>query len=151
MRSVNINTSDGIVDVASGALLGAVASATAPFNLLMPAGRCSSVGVAGLLLGGGFGFNGRNFGLTSDNLIQTQIVTANGELLNCSETANPDLFWACRGGGGGNFGINVAFQVQAYPVSTASVYELVWGVEDAHAAWAAMQEIGLTASNDFSS
>jgi len=150
MSSIGIDTSDGIVDVAAGALLGAVADATAPFNLLMPSGRCSSVGIAGLLLGGGFGFNGRKFGLTCDNLVQTQIVTADGELLNCNETENSDLFWACRGGGGGNFSINVAFQVQTHPVSTASVYELVWDVEDAHAAWAAMQEIGLTTSNDFS-
>ena len=150
ISSVSIDDSNGIVDVESGALLGAVADAVAPFNLVMPAGHCATVGVAGLLLGGGLGYNGRKFGLTSDNLIQTQIVTADGELLNCNSTENPDLYWACRGGGGGNFGINVAFQVQGHSVSTATVYELVWDVEDAHAAWAAMQEIGLTTSEDFS-
>jgi len=150
MNSIGIDDSDGVVDIEAGALLGAVADAVAPFNLVVPAGHCATVGVAGLLLGGGFGYNGRRFGLTSDNLIQTQIVTADGELLNCNDTENPDLYWACRGGGGGNFGINVAFQVQGHSVTTASVYDLVWNVEDAQAAWTAMQEIGLTTSGDFS-
>ena len=69
MNSINVDSSDGIVDIAAGAPLGSVADATAPFKLVVPAGHCASVGVAGLLLGGGFGYNGRKFGLTSDNLV----------------------------------------------------------------------------------
>jgi hypothetical protein len=151
MNSINIDTNDGLVDIGAGAPLGSVDNATAPFDILVPAGRCESVGIAGLLLGGGFGFNGRKFGLTSDNLVQTQIVTADGELLNCNKSENSDLFWACRGGGGGNFGINVAFQVQGYEVTTASVYQLCWnGDADLEAVWDAMQNIAFNASDDFS-
>lgn len=150
MNSIKIDNMDGIVDIGAGAALGSVDNATAPFNLLVPAGRCESVGIAGLLLGGGFGFNGRKFGLTSDNLVQTQIVTADGELLNCNKNENSDLFWACRGGGGGNFGINIAFQVQGHEVTTASVYQLCWNATaDLETVWDTMQNIAFNASDDF--
>ncbi|MDA2918240.1 FAD-binding oxidoreductase [Desulfobacterota bacterium AH_259_B03_O07] len=151
MDTIKIDPSEGIADIGAGALLDAVDNVVAPFDITVPAARCATVGIAGLLLGGGFGFSARKFGLTSDNLVRTQIVTADGELRNCNERENPDLYWACRGGGGGNFGINVAFQVSTHPVSTVSVYRLKWGVkDDLAAAWSAMQDVAFTAPDDFS-
>jgi len=78
-------------------------------NRALTHGRCPTVGIAGFLLGGGIGFNMRLHGVGSDRLLASTIVTANGETLNVSAEENEDLFWACRGGGGGNFGINTSF------------------------------------------
>jgi FAD/FMN-containing dehydrogenase len=74
-------------------------------RLALPAGSCRPVGAAGLALGGGHGLSSRKFGLTCHNLISAHIVAANGDELEANVNENPDLFWALRGGGGGNFGI----------------------------------------------
>jgi hypothetical protein len=84
------------------------------------------VGVAGLVLGGGIGFSQRRHGLTCDQMIETEIVTAAGELVVCNKDQNPDLFWACRGGGGGNFGVNVSFTFESFPVDVMTVFKLGW-------------------------
>src|SRR5918994_620519 len=69
----------------------------------IPAGSCPSVGIGGHALGGGMGLAGRRFGLTCDNVVSLRIVTADGRLVTCDADTNPDLYWACRGGGGGKF------------------------------------------------
>ena len=84
------------------------------------------VGIAGLVLGGGIGFSQRRHGLTCDQLIETEIVTAAGELVVCNKDQNPDLFWACRGGGGGTFGVNVSFTFESFPVDVMTVFKLGW-------------------------
>lgn len=89
-------------------------------------GRCGAVGVAGLVLGGGIGFNMRHQGLTCDQLVETDLVTVDGQMLHCSEQENADLFWACQGGGGGNFGINTSFTFQTFPVDMMTVYDIRW-------------------------
>ena len=71
----------------------------------IPAGSCPSVGVGGLALGGGIGFSSRAFGTTSDNVLALRVVDAGGRVLDCDASHHADLYWACRGGGGGNFGI----------------------------------------------
>ena len=88
------------------------------------------MGVSGLLLGGGFGFSSRHLGLTCDQLLETEVVTAAGEVLRVSPLEQPDLFWACQGGGGGNFGINTRYTVRATPVGRVSVYGLAWPWRD---------------------
>ena len=95
-------------------------------------GRCKGVGVAGLTLGGGIGFSQRLHGLTCDQLVETEIVIASGELLVCNATENADLFWACRGGGGGNFGVNVSLTFRTFPVGDYTVFKLTWsdGIDD---------------------
>lgn len=103
-----------------------VESVLRPYNLAIPHGRCPRVGVAGLTLGGGIGFDMRLEGLTQDKLVETQVVTADGRILTCNESENSDLFWACRGGGGGNFGINTSFTYRTYAVEQETVYRITW-------------------------
>ncbi|MGW2287385.1 FAD-binding oxidoreductase [Streptomyces phaeochromogenes] len=102
-------------------------------NLYFPGGRCPEVGVAGLTLGGGLGFNDRKWGLTCDRLTETRLVLADGTLVRAAEDENPDLFWACRGGAGGNFGINTAFTFAAVPVGRlrATVFHLTYPLHTA--------------------
>ncbi|MGM1059562.1 FAD-binding oxidoreductase [Saccharothrix sp. Mg75] len=100
-------------------------------GLYFPGGRCPGVGVAGLTLGGGLGFNDRKWGLTCDRLVETRVVLADGTLVRASEDENADLFWACRGGAGGNFGVNTAFVFDAVPVERlrATVFDLTFAPE----------------------
>lgn len=106
------------VTVGGGAVWSQVDSATAPHGLAVTGGHVSHTGVAGLTLGGGLGHLMRAFGLASDNLLRAEIVTADGRVLNASETENPDLFWAVRGGGG-NFGIATQFEFQLHSMPPA--------------------------------
>ena len=92
----------------------------------VPAGSCPTVGVAGLTLGGGLGVTSRAYGLSCDALETVQVVTADGRLLTCDAKRNPELFWACRGGGGGNFGVAVAFRFRTHEVGEATPFSLRW-------------------------
>ncbi|MFC4463201.1 FAD-binding oxidoreductase [Streptomyces xiangluensis] len=100
-------------------------------NLYFPGGRCPGVGVAGLTLGGGLGFNDRKWGLTCDRLTETRVVLADGTLVRAADDENADLFWACRGGAGGNFGINTGFVFEAVSVSRlrATVFDLTFALD----------------------
>ncbi|XVV00945.1 FAD-binding oxidoreductase [Actinosynnema sp. CA-248983] len=102
-------------------------------NLYFPGGRCGGVGVAGLTLGGGLGFNDRKWGLTCDRLVETRVVLADGTLVRAADNENADLFWACRGGAGGNFGVNTAFVFDAVPVGSlrATVFSLSFALDAA--------------------
>ncbi len=113
MRAVEVDPDRGVVRVEAGALLSDVDAAVAEHGLLVPGGIVSTTGVAGLTLGGGFGWAARRLGLTIDSLRSVEIVTADGELLTASEESHPDLFWAIRGGGG-NFGVVTSFEFEAH-------------------------------------
>lgn len=89
-------------------------------------GRCPTVGAAGYLLGGGIGFNMRRLGIASDHLVASDIVTADGTLRGIGPDSDSDLFWACRGGGGGNFGVNTGFTVRTFPAQRVSVFRYDW-------------------------
>jgi FAD/FMN-containing dehydrogenase len=95
-------------------------------GLAVPGGSCPTVGIAGLTLGGGVGVLGRALGLTCDNLTAAQIVTADGRLLDCDGRRNADLFWACRGGGGGNFGVATSLTFGAHRLSALTLFFLSW-------------------------
>lgn len=97
-------------------------------GLYFPGGRCPGVGVAGLTLGGGLGFNDRKWGLTCDRLAETRLVLADGSVVRAAADENADLYWACRGGAGGNFGVNTAFVFDAVPVDRqrATVFDLAF-------------------------
>jgi FAD/FMN-containing dehydrogenase len=117
-------------------------------GVTIPAGSCATVGIAGLTLGGGVGFASRKLGLTCDNLTRVQIVTADGRTLACDATHNADLFWACRGGGGGNFGVVTGFTFRVHPVSTVSTYSIEWPWAQAAEAVAAWQAFAPHAPED---
>jgi len=116
-------------------------AALARHGATTPGGSCPTVGLAGLALGGGIGLAGRAFGLTCDNIRAVQIVTADGKVRTADANSNPGLFWACRGGGGGNFGIVTRLQLRAHRVSSASWFRITFPWSQASEALAAWQEL----------
>ncbi len=97
----------------------------------VPAGSCPTVGIAGLTLGGGVGLASRKYGLTCDNLLEATVVLANGTAVVASAHQHPDLYWALRGGGGGNFGIVTRLVFRTHPVGQVATYTLEWPWSDA--------------------
>jgi len=115
MKWVRVNPETQTAFVAPGATLRHVDHETQLYGLATPMGINSTTGIAGLTLGGGFGWLSRSCGLTVDNLISAEVVTADGKIIQVNEKENADLFWAIRGGSG-NFGIVTSFQFKLHPV-----------------------------------
>jgi FAD/FMN-containing dehydrogenase len=115
MKSVQVDPVARTVRVAPGVTLGELDRETQAFGLITPTGINSTTGIAGLTLGGGFGWISRKFGLTIDNLVSADVVTADGRRVKASEKDNADLFWALRGGGG-NFGVVTSFEFALHPL-----------------------------------
>lgn len=126
MRTIAVNRETDSVVVAGGASNADVAAALTPQGVYFATGRCPTVGLSGLTLGGGWGFSARHLGMTCDNLIATELVTAGGDIVTASETENPDLFWAVRGGAGGNFGVHTSFTYRLAPTTDVTVFLLSW-------------------------
>jgi hypothetical protein len=134
-------TADKRAAVGAGAELIDVYSALAPHGRTVPAGTCPSVGIAGLALGGGVGFLARKFGLTCDNLLEATVVLADGTAVVANAHRHPDLYWALRGGGGGNFGIVTRLVFRTRPVGEVATYSLAWRWSDARRVVAAWQKL----------
>lgn len=134
-----VTVAGGLATVGAGARLFPVYTALAQHGVTIPAGSCPTVGIAGLALGGGIGYASRRLGTTADRLRRVHIVTADGELRRCDATHERDLFWACRGGGGGNFGIVTDLTFATAPVSNVAVYSIEWPWSQAAQAIAAWQ------------
>ena len=117
MKGIYIDPTARRARVQPGVLLGELDRETHVYGLAVPLGAVSKTGVAGLTLGGGVGWLARKYGLTCDNVISYELVTADGEVLHVSADEHPDLFWALRGGGG-NFGIVTSFEFRLHPVGT---------------------------------
>ena len=125
LKGIHVDPAARTVRVEPGCTSGDVDHATHPFGLAVPFGIVSTTGVAGLTLGGGTGYLTRKFGLTIDNLIEADVVLADGSLVTTSKAEHPDLFWAIRGGGG-NFGVVTSFVFRAHPVSTVYAGPIFW-------------------------
>jgi FAD/FMN-containing dehydrogenase len=138
LDGISVNRQAQTASVGAGALLIDVYERLARAGGTIPAGSCPTVGVGGLALGGGVGFASRKLGTTADNVLALTIVTADGRILTCDRLRHADLYWACRGGGGGNFGVVTSFRFRIHPVTQAAYFVLTWpwaSVDDAVAAW----------------
>jgi hypothetical protein len=127
MQNVNLDKERGIATVQTGIRVGALVRMLAQEGVLAPFGDSSTVGIGGITLGGGITAIQRSVGLISDNLIAGTIVDANGEIIHFSENRNPDLLWAMRGGGGGNFGIATSYTFKIHPApDRVGIFQIVW-------------------------
>jgi FAD/FMN-containing dehydrogenase len=136
MTRVVLDTRTGIARMGGAARNQNVLAATADGEFVLPGGTCLAVGVGGLVLGGGIGYNTHWGGLTCDHLIATRMVTANGTVLDVDSTHHSDLYWASRGGAGGNFGVNTefTFRLPRIPRAEVAFYRFDWRGADAAAA-----------------
>ena len=130
MKGVRVDPANQTVRVESGCTQGDVDHASHALGLAVPAGIVSTTGIAGLTLGGGHGYLTRKHGLTIDNLIEADVVLADGSFVTAHASQHEDLFWALRGGGG-NFGVVTSFVYRAHPVSTVYGGPVFWEVKDA--------------------
>ncbi len=152
LDGISVNRGTGIATIGAGAQLINVYSTLASHGATIPAGSCSSVGIGGSTMGGGMGLAGRAFGLTLDSLVGAEIITADGCVRQVSRTSNPDLFWAIRGGGGGNFGIVTHFRFRMHPMPRAATWVFMsWPWSQASAALEAWQAWQPRATDRFSS
>jgi hypothetical protein len=130
MKGIRVDPDARTARAQAGALLGDLDRETQPFGLAVPAGIVTHTGLAGLTLGGGVGWLERKYGLTIDQLLSVDVVTAEGEFVRASEEVNTDLFWGVRGGGG-NFGIVTEFEFRLNPVGpTVLAGPIMWAMED---------------------
>jgi len=130
MRAVTVDPAKRTARAEGGATWGDFNEATAAFGLATTGGIISTTGVAGLTLGGGIGYLARGFGLSCDNLISAEIVTADGKMVTASEDEHADLFWAIRGGGG-NFGVATALEFRLHPVKEIYGGPMFFAMKDA--------------------
>jgi len=139
LRSISVDGRARTATVGAGAQLIDVYAGLAARGATIPAGSCPSVGIAGVTLGGGMGLAARRLGLTTDNLLAARIATADGKLRQVDGRTDPDLLWALRGGGGGNFGIVTQLVFRAHRLPSSAAYFFVswpWSsASDAIAAW----------------
>lgn len=144
LNHYNVDYNTGSASVGGAALNGDAMVALENGPAFIPGGTCMGVGYGGLTLGGGIGYNAHWAGLTCDHLVETTVVTADGEIVIANQTENPDLFWACRGGGGGTFGINTSFEFSLLDVPQHDVawYRFDWyGADDVGAVFAAFDHL----------
>jgi len=134
-----IRVSGGRATIGPAAQLIDVQRALTRRGVTVPAGSCPTVGIGGLALGGGHGLAGRRFGLTSDNLLAARIVTADGRVRHVDADTHEDLYWACRGGGGGNFGVVTALTLKTHKAAGAAYFFVSWLWSQAGHAIAAWQ------------
>ncbi|MEV0617020.1 FAD-binding oxidoreductase [Nonomuraea sp. NPDC050404] len=138
-RMSSVSYAGGRAVIGAGAKLIDVYDRLSRHGVSIPAGTCPTVGIAGLALGGGIGVLSRKYGLTCDSLESVRLVTADGRTLTCDAQHNAGLYWACSGGGGGNFGVAVSFTFRTHPATDLSVFFLRWPWARARAAVRAWQ------------
>jgi FAD/FMN-containing dehydrogenase len=134
MQEITVDTSAGLVTAGAGVSLYDVYQQLANVGYAFPAGSCPTVGIAGHSFGGGHGLLARSHGLTCDNLQQVTLIDAQANTLTAAANSEPDLFWACRGGGGGSFGIATQFVFRIFPLNNVLVFGVSWLLSQSKAA-----------------
>jgi FAD/FMN-containing dehydrogenase len=148
LKGVHVNARSRTAVAGGGCLWEDYDRETQAFGLATPGGVVSHTGIGGFALGGGIGWLGRRFGLTCDNLVSADLVTAEGEFVHASAAENPELFWALRGGGG-NFGVVTHFTFKLHKVGPSVICGiLMWPIERATEAWDAYAEIADSAPDE---
>jgi FAD/FMN-containing dehydrogenase len=132
MKSVGPGASADTARIGAGATLLDVYVGLAAVNRGLPGGSCPTVGITGSTLGGGVGVVARKYGLSCDALTALELVTVDGKFLRCSESNEPDLFWAHRGGGGGNFGVVTALEFRTHETRSLTRFLVRWDWAKAH-------------------
>jgi FAD/FMN-containing dehydrogenase len=149
LRSIRVDPVRRTAQVEGGCTWGDVDNATHAFGLATPGGVISTTGVGGLTTGGGFGYLSRRYGLTCDNLLSANVVTADGQLRTTATTLEADLFWAIRGGGG-NFGIVTSFEFRLHPVDNVYAGPVLYPLEQAAEALRFFRDFMRTAPRELS-
>jgi FAD/FMN-containing dehydrogenase len=149
LNGIRVDPARRTARVEGGCTWSDVDHATHVFGLACPGGIISSTGVGGLTTGGGFGYLSRQYGLSADNLISADVVTADGEIRVASTGENPDLFWAIRGGGG-NFGIVTSFEFKLHPVSEVYAGPILYRLDQAAEVMRLFREFMRTAPREVS-
>src|SRR5512145_2628759 len=147
LKSVRVDPQTRTVRVDPGCTSGDVDHATHAFGLAVPFGIVSTTGIAGLTLGGGTGYLTRKYGLTIDNLLEADVVLADGSFVTASNEQHPDLFWGLRGGGG-NFGVVTSFLFQAHTVDNVYAGPIFWEATHAKTVMRTYRDFLPTASED---
>jgi FAD/FMN-containing dehydrogenase len=148
MNRIEVNSAGRLARAEAGALTVHVDAATQRFGLATTLAGCPTVGIAGLTLGGGEGFLMSKYGLACDNLASAQLLTVDGRQVEVSLTANPDLFWAIRGGGG-NFGVAWALEYRLHPVSVVLAGTLVYPVGEIRQRLEVLAQVVASAPDEF--
>jgi FAD/FMN-containing dehydrogenase len=146
-KSVRVDPVHRRARAGGGVLWGEYDHETQAFGLASPGGAISTTGIAGLTLGGGYGYLSRRYGMACDNLLSADVVTASGDLVTASADSHPDLFWALRGGGG-NFGVVTSFEFQLYPVRKSLGGLIVFPFNMAKTVLQRFRDLSLEASDD---
>ncbi len=149
LRSISVSPA-GMATVGAGARLTDVYDALHEHGRTLPAGCGPSVGITGLTLGGGLGILGRRYGLTCDRLLGAQVVLTDGRVVDCDANHDPELFWALRGAGGGQFGVVTSLAFDPVPEPDTTPFELTWSSADAPAVIAAWQDWAPDAPDELS-
>ncbi len=135
INAISVDVTAKTVTAGAGASLGAIYKAVWPHNLAFAAGSCPTVGISGHALGGGYGNLARPFGLTCDSLLSIDLIDPQGHPVNADAQQNTDLFWACRGGGGGSFGVATSYRFALRRLPGVLVFKIDWsGLSQARAA-----------------
>ena len=134
MNKIELDTAGGSVTVGAGTAIGDIYKQIGPRGFAIPAGSCPTVGISGHTMGGGFGLLARPFGLACDSLRSVELVDPQGRIVEVDQQQYPDLFWACRGGGGGSFGAVTSFRYKLHRVGQIVVFGVTWSLDAARAA-----------------
>ena len=140
IAAITVDTATKTASVGAGAALGQLYQAIAPHGFAFPGGSCPTVGVSGHLLGGGYGYLARPFGLACDNVLSLDLVDPAGQQIHADAQQNADLFWACRGGGGGSFGIVTGYELRLPQLANVFTFNIKFHNLSAQKAVAVMKE-----------